>query len=167
MSMCCACGFEKNPTDLGGAVTRSWQLTLERWRDAGVLDTDIVERIQNFEQANQRPGRGAPGSRPFFWTLTWDSPNLNYPLAPFGCCSDFPRLLDSVRERSCPSWFTSSDFLRALRGLSSRSEPTLSEVEGRSKAFLCVLRPLRALCVLRSSRQPRSQTNRNQHRPAM
>jgi uncharacterized membrane protein len=38
-------------------VTQSWQASLERWRNAGLLDADVVERIQAFEASHEKPGQ--------------------------------------------------------------------------------------------------------------
>ena len=38
-------------------MTESWQSSLERWRDAGLLDPSTVERIQAFEASHEKPGQ--------------------------------------------------------------------------------------------------------------
>ena len=38
-------------------MTQPWQASLERWRDAGLLDPSTVERIQAFEASHEKPGQ--------------------------------------------------------------------------------------------------------------
>jgi uncharacterized membrane protein len=37
-------------------VVQSWQSSLERWRDAGLVDAATAERIHAFEASNEKPG---------------------------------------------------------------------------------------------------------------
>jgi uncharacterized membrane protein len=38
-------------------VTQSWQVAVERWRDAGLIDAATVERIRSFESSHEKPGQ--------------------------------------------------------------------------------------------------------------
>jgi uncharacterized membrane protein len=38
-------------------VTQPWRSTLERWRDAGLIDSETAERIHAYEQANGEPSQ--------------------------------------------------------------------------------------------------------------
>src|SRR6201984_1621621 len=38
-------------------MAQSWQSVLERWRDAGLIDSATAERIHAYEQANGEPAQ--------------------------------------------------------------------------------------------------------------